>query len=131
MTEYKESVFTKSLLVKRSVDPQDYQAYLDSDEWKIKSAAKKAENPRCSLCNRMSKVLHVHHRTYKRLGSENSFDLTVLCENCHDLFHRNYQYDSKLGCFYTKRKGNEMKRSRKSKKKIRNFDWRKYSSRTK
>jgi hypothetical protein len=31
--------------------------------------------------------LEVHHNTYERYGDESTFDLIVLCEQCHELFH--------------------------------------------
>lgn len=30
--------------------------------------------------------LHVHHRTYERLGEELPEDLVVLCEVCHEAY---------------------------------------------
>ena len=83
----------------RSVSRQEYHAYLESEQWKQKAAAKKRENPRCSLCNRTSKVMHTHHRTYVRCGNEAEFDLTVLCDDCHKMFHQNYDYSDNAGCF--------------------------------
>ena len=41
---------------------------------------------RCQVCN-SPHDLHVHHRTYERVGHEDPADLTVLCMWCHDLFH--------------------------------------------
>lgn len=75
-----------------------YSEYILSDEWKKKSDIAKKKNPRCSLCNRTVN-LNSHHRTYKRLGREAQDDLTVLCENCHYIFHKFYMYSSKEGCF--------------------------------
>lgn len=63
-----------------------YQQYLDSPEWKKKSREKRNSNPQCQLCNFPNK-LHVHHRTYERRGQEDDSDLTVLCAECHELFH--------------------------------------------
>lgn len=67
-----------------------YKQYMNSSEWRRKSNAAKARaDYRCQLCNAspgMNK-LHAHHRTYERLGHELDNDLTVLCEDCHKLFH--------------------------------------------
>lgn len=93
-------VFTGHFFVKKTVQAYNYKEYLNSEEWKLKSETKKIENPRCSLCNRKSEALHAHHRTYARLGNENSFDLTVLCNECHDLFHKHYWYNDGSDCFY-------------------------------
>lgn len=75
-----------------------YDEYIHSDEWIKKSALARKRNSRCSLCNREYK-LTTHHRTYKNLGYEEQNDLTVLCENCHYIFHKFYTYSSKEGCF--------------------------------
>lgn len=65
----------------------DYDAYLQSDGWKDKrrEALHRASN-RCQVCNSQTS-LDVHHRTYERLGFEHNEDLTVLCRECHELFH--------------------------------------------
>ena len=65
----------------------DYQAYMGSEEWR-----KRADRVlifwknACAICS-TTKCLHVHHRTYERLGDELLTDLLPLCENCHKLFH--------------------------------------------
>lgn len=64
-----------------------YNFYLDSPAWKSKRlAALNLAGHRCQLCNG-TKNLHVHHRTYERIGDEELGDLTVLCKNCHYRFH--------------------------------------------
>lgn len=67
---------------------QAYQNYIDSEEWRARSArAKERADHRCQLCYSPG-PLHTHHRTYERLGNERDSDLTVLCETCHELFHQ-------------------------------------------
>ncbi len=67
--------------------PFDYQAYLKSDEWKqTREEALEWACHRCQLCNSPDR-LHVHHRTYERIGCEDLADLTVLCSGCHDRHH--------------------------------------------
>lgn len=64
-----------------------YHAYLQSADWKRKRiAAIERAGDRCQVCN-SPKKLHVHHRTYERVGHEAPGDLTVLCKKCHALFH--------------------------------------------
>ena len=75
-----------------------YEDYLNSEQWKIRAAQERKLNPNCSLCNRKG-LLHVHHRTYVRLGNERQGDLVVLCDDCHSLFHRFYRYDGQVGYF--------------------------------
>lgn len=56
-------------------------------EWnRRRAAAIEAADSRCQVCYSPDD-LHVHHRTYKRLGAELPGDLTVLCKTCHNLFH--------------------------------------------
>ncbi len=64
-----------------------YQEYIGSDRWKeLRVIALAVAGNRCQVCN-SSQHLHVHHRTYERLGYELISDLTVLCDECHELFH--------------------------------------------
>jgi len=68
----------------------DYNKYIQSRTWKSKAdEAKRLSGYRCRLCNISSEysILHVHHRTYDRLGDESQEDLTVLCDSCHSIFH--------------------------------------------
>lgn len=64
-----------------------YQEYLKSPEWAAtrRWALERAEH-RCQVCN-SDGPLDVHHRTYERLGHEWPSDLTVLCRDCHGLYH--------------------------------------------
>ncbi len=65
----------------------NYKAYLKSKGWKAKRerALQLARN-KCQVCN-AGKHLNVHHRTYERVGFERDDDLTVLCRDCHTLYH--------------------------------------------
>jgi 5-methylcytosine-specific restriction endonuclease McrA len=64
-----------------------YDEYLETPEWAEKrDAALKRAGHRCQICN-ASGSLNVHHRTYENRGDERSEDLTVLCDQCHALFH--------------------------------------------
>lgn len=68
-------------------DGFDYAVYLQSPEWrKRRDVAVKAAGGRCQLCY-SAQFLQVHHRTYDRIGHEDSGDLTVLCARCHKKFH--------------------------------------------
>lgn len=64
-----------------------YPEYIRSREWmgRRRLAITRARC-RCQLCNSPDN-LEVHHRTYERLGREDPEDLTVLCSECHGLFH--------------------------------------------
>ena len=73
-----------------AVNKEEYEEYLACDHWKaIRQEALEWYGFRCALCYRPQppNILHVHHRTYERVGEEDLADLTVLCERCHNLFH--------------------------------------------
>lgn len=70
-----------------------YQDYLLTDYWYTKRAAKFDQlhtwhTAFCQVCNQKD-GLQVHHRTYENLGHEPLNDFTVLCKDCHSLFHAN------------------------------------------
>lgn len=66
-----------------------YPEYLLTPEWQIKrQKALRFASFRCQVCNG-AEDLNVHHRTYERLGRERLADLTVLCQDCHAIFHKN------------------------------------------
>ena len=65
----------------------DYQAYLRSDAWRRRREhALTWADHRCQVCNSPHDLV-VHHRTYESIGHEDLADLTVLCSECHDIFH--------------------------------------------
>jgi len=65
-----------------------YDAYLKTEHWaRMREKALDYAGHRCQLCYSASEPLHVHHRTYDRLGRELLSDLVVLCEDCHERFH--------------------------------------------
>jgi len=65
-----------------------YSDYLQTPEWRERRAvAVDWARGACQLCNSEKKPLHVHHRTYDRLGAELPADLVVLCKDCHEKFH--------------------------------------------
>lgn len=65
-----------------------YRDYLQTDEWQARRRKHLRDaGYRCQLCNSDGR-LNVHHRTYERRGHELYTDLIVLCEECHDIFHR-------------------------------------------
>lgn len=66
---------------------KEYQAYLQSDEWKAKREwALERGGRKCQICA-SEDHLDVHHNTYERRGHEWPADLVVLCRECHELFH--------------------------------------------
>lgn len=71
-----------------------YHNYIKSSQWKdTADLAKALVGNRCQVCNRHKDevTLDAHHRTYKRLGNEAPNDITILCRDCHELYHKSRQ----------------------------------------
>lgn len=70
-----------------------YAAYLHSDHWKnlrketleVTTSCERCSMPRWLAAIVYDQDLHVHHKTYERVGREDSRDLEVLCRRCHDV----------------------------------------------
>lgn len=65
-----------------------YQAYLRSSHWqdfKLRYFAHMGKPP-CSVCFQPKKV-DLHHRNYRRLGSERFTDVVAVCRGCHGDCH--------------------------------------------
>lgn len=69
---------------------QTYADYLKSERWAtLSSLAKHLAGWRCRVCNGAEIYLETHHRSYQRIGKPDEIDdLTVLCADCHGIFHR-------------------------------------------
>ncbi len=66
---------------------ESYDAYLASPEWqRTRRWALALASGRCQLCDAADR-LEVHHRHYRRVGSEAPGDVIVLCADCHARFH--------------------------------------------
>lgn len=65
----------------------DYSAYLESPTWKyLRQQVLKRDNFLCQGCLQ-KRATQVHHLTYERQGREMLFDLTSVCDVCHDRIH--------------------------------------------
>lgn len=70
-----------------------YKEYMSSLEWRRTRRNYLAKRERkCEKCG-IESPLHVHHRSYARLGRERHDDLRLLCQRCHLKLHR-YQRES-------------------------------------
>lgn len=72
-----------------------YTNYITSPEWfNVRTKVFNLYGRYCIRC-KSSRKLHVHHKTYERLGHENiETDLVVLCNKCHDKYHSKYKHTS-------------------------------------
>lgn len=66
----------------------DYQEYLKSAHWRAFKAThlRVRSNRLCFVC--WKKPVEIHHRTYRRLGSELPEDVVSLCGGCHERLHK-------------------------------------------
>lgn len=65
-----------------------YQAYLNSAHWKsVRVATLERYEGKCALNINHDDAIHIHHRTYERLGEELPEDVIPLCASCHAKFH--------------------------------------------
>lgn len=75
--------------LKRRICRMEYSEFLETAYWfAISHTAKARAGTRCQVCN-SGTAISAHHRTYDNHGAEHLHmnDITVLCENCHGLFH--------------------------------------------
>lgn len=67
-----------------------YKEYLQSPVWKLtRDRIIKERGHICEVCGATDTTVNVHHKTYDRRGYEADTDLIVLCQPCHELFHKN------------------------------------------
>lgn len=69
---------------------KEYFIYINSNKWKHKKIEVFGlKGKKCQRCFSENKI-HVHHACYDRFGGEEDIlnDLFVLCENCHNEYHR-------------------------------------------
>ncbi len=71
---------------------EEYNAYLQSDQWKQKKAERlKLDGYRCRMCGKTQDEtnLETHHINYRTFGAESvETDLITLCPTCHAAVHR-------------------------------------------
>ena len=84
---------TKNAFYKRF---KDYNDYLKSNEWKqIRKLYFKGKRKSC-LCCKSTKIIQLHHKSYKRLGTTSEIkDLISVCNSCHKKIHK-LEKDNKI-----------------------------------
>lgn len=97
----------------------EYNQYLQSDHWQqVKLRYRQAHKYKCFVCPKKD-GLHLHHRTYERLGAELDSDLVYLCAKCHGKVHRIARSRSKRDRLIDIGNGPEELKARKSTSKAR------------
>ena len=79
-----------------------YSAYMNSEHWQLKKKAFKEcklFKGCCQICSEKDN-LHIHHKSYTRLGKEYLSDLVALCESCHFKLHELLDESDKHGKAY-------------------------------
>ncbi len=73
---------------KRKRRKENYDAYMDSPEWRaLKIAIIKERGRYCQRCGGLPNTIYLHHLTYKRFGREWHQDLVLVCFECHKKEH--------------------------------------------
>lgn len=66
-----------------------YDEYLKTGHWQsVRDECNSRFWSRCAICA-SDRDLDVHHRTYENIGCERSYDVVLLCRDCHGIFHSN------------------------------------------
>ena len=68
---------------------QTYDKYLKTNHWRtLRKTIAERDKYTCQSCKKVFKSkFHIHHLTYKRIGSELPEDLVFYCEECHNAVH--------------------------------------------
>lgn len=98
-SSWQERLWRRARLHKRGLRMEEYETkYLFSAHWReFRTWVLEAQKQRLSrnICERCPsdmnektvRELHVHHKTYERLGEERIEDIEILCRECHDKGH--------------------------------------------
>jgi hypothetical protein len=69
---------------------REYHAFLQSKEWRVASAALRAQVGRCQVCGEFHKILQLHHADY------DEGIVVVLCVPCHGAVHSRENSEKQL-----------------------------------
>lgn len=95
-----------------------YKQYLKSEHWlnvKRRFRASSFCKNECRICGN-KKNLHIHHKTYKRVGNERLSDLEELCASCHKSLHKHLKKEKKGQARKRRARGRHKKRRKRKKK---------------
>lgn len=77
----------RTLITKLRKLGMTYKEYLKTDHWReVKRRYYSRNSKECRICGAKHNV-HLHHKTYKRLGREYDMDLVPLCKRHHNELH--------------------------------------------
>lgn len=105
-----------------NMDKEQYRRYLKSPQWQetrkrfynskmFKTYGLKSKSWCCYCCGVKDQPLDLHHRTYKRLGSENiAVDLVTVCRNCHEKIHKEFFSTEKSNLWESTKKIKKLER---------------------
>lgn len=85
-----EKLIAKGMRARIPASPRqaEYQAYLQTEHWKIFRLSILAKRGAlCEECRDYSRGVEVHHLTYARRGAELETDVKILCRQCHQRQH--------------------------------------------
>lgn len=69
----------------------DHDRFIRSKRWIDRRDRYFSEHPKkCARCDTQKRI-HLHHKTYERVGAELNEDLTPLCELCHSIVHKAFR----------------------------------------
>ena len=76
-----------------------YRDYIKSKQWALRKSNYYGRHDKiCRACSTKAHI-HLHHKTYARLGFERDADLVPLCRSCHYLVH-NINKSSKYSLWF-------------------------------
>lgn len=64
----------------------NYQDYLNTRHWQELRQRYHLKGAVCGIC-KCPGAMHLHHKTYKRIGRELKQDVVLLCSVCHQFIH--------------------------------------------
>ena len=82
-----EAKGTKKPRPARTEAQKRHDRYLASDGWKKRRKQYFSAHEEACLACGSKKEIHLHHKTYVRLGRELDEDLVPLCQGCHHRVH--------------------------------------------
>ena len=85
-----DAVLDDEDVIAEHIKSMNYKEFLKTPYWKYISAARKTLSYGCEICGSQER-LEVHHPTYEWHGYELQHyrELTVLCHDCHEIYHKN------------------------------------------